>query len=83
MSAVAGFDTEAAIGKFQEGIRAYLDTRPHARDSVEGIAKSWLSLGAVLIPLVQAALDRLVNHGELAQTTLIDGTVIYHLPQSN
>jgi hypothetical protein len=76
-------DTEAAIGEFQHGVLAYLNARPHARDSVEGIAKSWLSSGAVLIPLVQAALDRLVNLGELAQTTLIDGTVIYHLPQSN
>ena len=80
---MTGIDTEAAICEFQDEILTYLAARPHARDSVEGIAKSWLSLGVVLMPLVQHALDRLVIDGELAQTTLIDGTVIYHLPQSN
>jgi hypothetical protein len=80
---VTGIDTEASICEFQVGILTYLAARPHARDSVEGIAKSWLSLGALLMPLVQTAVDRLVIDGELAQTTLIDGTVIYHLPQSN
>lgn len=45
-------------------ILAYLDSHPHAKDTLEGIAHWWV--GAE-VTLVRKALDILVRNGEVAE----------------
>jgi hypothetical protein len=60
-------------------IRRYLRDHPNAADTVEGIARWWLSgnAGNTRLANVQRAIEQLVNRGEVARRTLRDGTVIY------
>lgn len=60
-------------------IRQYLVRHPHAADSLEGVAQCWLTgLSAkVTLPVIQAALDQLVEERCIARTELVDGTVLY------
>lgn len=62
-----------------EAIRAYLRDHPHAADTVEGIARWWLS-AAFENPkasCVQHAVEQLVSRGEMTRRILRDGTVIF------
>lgn len=60
-------------------IRSYLRDHPNAADTVEGIARWWLSgdAGNARLANVQRAIEQLVNRGEMVRKTLRDGTVIY------
>ena len=60
-------------------IRRYLNEHPNAADTVEGIARWWLSgsSGNELLADVERAVDLLVLQGEVVRQTRRDGTVIY------
>ena len=60
-------------------IRRYLCDHPNAADTLEGIARWWLSgnSGNERLANVQRAIEQLVNRGEVVRQTLRDGTVIY------
>ena len=57
----------------------YLEAHPDAADSLTGIHQWWLpgrQLDAGITEL-KAALDRLVQRGEIRRSTLPDGTQVY------
>lgn len=60
-------------------IRRYLLDHPNAADTLEGVARWWLSGDAdhEWLSKVQRAIEQLVNRGEMVRQTLRDGTVIY------
>jgi hypothetical protein len=60
-------------------IRRYLCDYPMAADTLEGIARWWLSGNSanVLLTDVERAMEQLVTQGEVVRQTLRDGTVIY------
>jgi len=56
----------------------YIDCHPHAADSNEGIRRWWLPGHiAACSASVDAALEQLVQVGELARRQLPDGGVLY------
>ena len=60
-------------------IRRYLCDHPNAADTLEGIARWWLSgnSGNELLTDVERAMEQLMTQGEVVRQTLRDGTVIY------
>ena len=72
-------DDEDAIASIAEVIRRYFATRPAAADSVAGIQRWWLptALHEEPLPLVELALDRLIEEGIVRRVTMEDGSVIY------
>ena len=60
-------------------IRRYLLDHPNAADTLQGVARWWLSgdAGEEWLSKVQRAIEQLVNRGEMVRKTLRDGTVIY------
>ena len=60
-------------------IQSYLDTRPGAVDSIDGIVEWWLPRIRMEEhrELVQIALDRLVQRGTLSQHQIPGGSVVY------
>lgn len=60
-------------------IQSYLDTRPGAVDSIDGIVEWWLPRIRMEEhrELVQIALDRLVQRGALSQHQVPGGSVVY------
>ena len=72
-------NNNAEIRDIAEAIKRYLKTRPNASETVEGVAKWWLSRQRYddSIEQVQNALDFLVETGILVKRRLNDGIVIY------
>lgn len=62
-----------------EQVRRFLDERPNARDTLDGIAQFWIAKGPLEIEreTVLAALDELVAQGYLARISLAAGTTLY------
>lgn len=60
-------------------IRRYLETRPNAAETVEGVAKWWLARQryADSVELAQQALDYLENKGKVVRFRLAGGKVMY------
>lgn len=67
------------IASVAAAVRRYLRDHPNAADTLEGIARWWLSgnTGNELLIDVERAIEQLVNGGEVSRRTLRDGTVIY------
>jgi hypothetical protein len=67
------------IAAVAAAIRRYLREHPNAADTLEGIARWWLSgnSGNELLTDVERALEELVAGGEVVRQTLRDGTVIF------
>jgi hypothetical protein len=73
-------DTEnTEIAAVAAAIRRYLCHHPNAADTLEGIARWWLSgsSGNKLLTDIERAMEQLVTQGEIVRQTLRDGTVIY------
>jgi hypothetical protein len=70
---------EMLIAAAAETIQRYLDAHPNAADSVEGIARWWLTRQRYeeAIKIVEQALERLVAEGKVAKTTTAEGTILY------
>ena len=69
----------AEIAAAAARIRRYLAAHPHAADTLEGVAAAWLSgnTSEEFLIIVHAAIQQLVDAGEMAKHVLIDGTIIY------
>jgi hypothetical protein len=67
------------VSALAQDIERYLQDRPHASDTIEGIRRWWLGArwADASLPLMQAALDRLVRKGVMVLRTLPDGSVVY------
>lgn len=69
---------EARVATIMQDVLAYLARHPTASDTVEGIARWWLSAAAPASEaLVQLGLDRLAAAGRLRRTVGRDGAVRY------
>ncbi|HKQ30692.1 MAG TPA: hypothetical protein VJS66_05345 [Burkholderiales bacterium] len=62
-----------------EAIRRYLDVRPNAAETVEGVARWWLARQrrGEAVALAQNALDRLEAEGRVVKFNLAGGKVMY------
>jgi hypothetical protein len=58
-------------------ILAYLDTHPHAVDSIDGIAALWLCSTSYDPADVRRVLDELAGQGRVDRINLSNGTVAY------
>ncbi len=67
------------IASTAEAIRRYLAQRPNASETVEGVAKWWLTQQRYddSVMLVQRALDFLESQGEVVKMELQGGKVLY------
>lgn len=65
--------------QLSEAIEAYLATHPLAADSVDGVARWWLTANGPQASAaeVEAALAALVRRGRLRCVTLADGNRLY------
>lgn len=65
-----------------ETIRRYLESRPEACDTIEGVATWWLPRQSFLdaLPVVQEALDHLESNGEVIKHSALSGKVMYRKP---
>ena len=72
-------ESEDAVAVIARAIRRYSALHPDAADSAAGVQRWWLPalLHEEPLPLVCAALERLVADGVMRRTELEDGTVIY------
>lgn len=68
-----------AIAWLAKLIGSYVDSHPHAADTVSGIRRWWLPSAAREAPLadVESALDSLVNVGKLRRRCLPGGGSVY------
>jgi hypothetical protein len=66
-------------------IERYLGSRPHAADTVEGIARLWLARQYYddSVDMVQCALDLLVERGVVERLTLSGGKYMYRKAPDN
>jgi hypothetical protein len=67
-----------------EQVARYLDAHPEASDTVEGIAKWWLSRQRLddTRELVRAALDLLIARGVVEPHTMADGVTLFRRAQA-
>lgn len=71
-------DEVDAIAAIARAIQRYLAAHPTAADTAFGVQRWWLPLTLEEpLPLVELALDRLTEEGEVHRTTMEDGGVIY------
>lgn len=72
-------DRDEAVKAAMAGIVCYLNLRPEARDTTEGIRRWWLAdVGMELSETdVLAALEQLLQHGRVTCMTLPDGTRLF------
>ena len=66
-------------------IMGYLQERPMASDSLDGIAQWWLVQQAIVknINLVEQALEQLANEGKVSKKTNTNSDAIYSLNPTN
>ena len=67
-----------AIGGVARALRRYLAAHPDAADTVVGIQRWWLAPAVdEPMPLVELALDRLIEEGVMRRVHMQDGRAIY------
>lgn len=82
-SRVQSAPDEETVAKLQGAILRYLADRPHASDTVRGIARYWTGAEGTptakppLLEVVQLALDALVVQGWIGCVMLAGGTRVY------
>lgn len=71
------------VRELQQAVRGYLQSYPHAADTLVGIRQWWLpeTLRSTSIELIRLALTELIAAGELRCDTLPDGTRLYSLAE--
>jgi hypothetical protein len=72
--------TPYTIADVIDEITRYLDAHPHAADTVDGIARWWLSgpgVDCVAREDLQQALEQLVARGTMTRVHTANGTVLY------
>jgi hypothetical protein len=69
----------AQVNAVAREIERYLDAHPDAADTIDGVMQWWLPATSAAVPrvVVERALTALVEKGQLASRTLVDGSVIY------
>ena len=71
-------DEGDAIGIVARALRRYLAAHPTAADTVNGIQRWWLAPAVdEPLPLVELALDRLIEEGLMCRVPMQDGRTIY------
>jgi hypothetical protein len=67
------------VSALAHDIERYLEDRPHASDTVDGIRRWWLRgrWADASPPHVSAALELLVRRGVMTRRTLADGSAVY------
>lgn len=67
--------------KLDQRILEYLEDCPHASDTLEGIAKWWVTRHHVseTVTAIQQALDDLQRDGSVSERRLPDGQILYFL----
>lgn len=71
-------DEADAIGNVASALQRYIAAHPTAADTVVGIQRWWLAPAMEEpLPLVELALDRLIEEGVMRRVELQDDTVIY------
>ena len=75
---------EQDIKRVAREIERYLQSHPAAADSLEGVAKWWLTLQRYnnALATVQEALEYLIADGRIAKVKNPDGAYIYKKPRS-
>ncbi|MBI3897245.1 MAG: hypothetical protein HY308_02995 [Gammaproteobacteria bacterium] len=70
---------QSGVVEAAEVIQRYLDVRPNAAETVEGVAKWWLARQRYneSIELTQQALDYLEANGQVVKFQLAGGRVMY------
>lgn len=63
-------------------LTAYWLAHPHASDTLEGICRWWLSDASPSEPVIEQALQWLLEHGVIAAHRAADGRVRYRLVAS-
>jgi hypothetical protein len=67
-----------AIGTVVRALQRYIAAQPTAADTVVGIQRWWLAPSVdEPLPLVELALDRLIEEGVMRRVQLQDGSAIY------
>jgi hypothetical protein len=62
-----------------QALTAYWLAHPHASDTLEGICQWWKSVAPLPAPLVEQALQWLVEHGVVVAHRAADGRLRYRL----
>lgn len=77
-------DADAALEYVKYELLSYLERRPGAADTLEGVVNWWLFDQRMRTgpDTIARAVGQLVQEGELAERTLADGTIIYSRPQA-
>jgi hypothetical protein len=72
-------NNKEALAAVANAIKRYLDAHPHAADSVEGIARWWLTRQRFeeAMEIVEEALERLVAKDEVTKTVMGEGKILY------
>jgi hypothetical protein len=74
---VALADPGQPMASLESAIRQYCANHPSCADTVEGIRRWWLADLTIPLEPLEAALERLVDLGELERRVVPDGTTIY------
>ena len=76
---------EDEVNSVAAEIMTYLQERPMASDSLDGIAHWWLVQQAIAknIDLVEQALDQLANEGKVSKKMNANNNTIYSLNSGN
>lgn len=76
---------EDEVNSVATEIMTYLQERPMASDSLDGIAHWWLVQQAIAknLKLVELALERLANEGKISKKMNSNNNLIYSLNSDN
>jgi len=76
-------DEEEQVAGAADAIRRYLERKPNASETPEGVARWWLLSQRYrdTRQLVQKALDRLEASGHVERVHLSGGRVMYRMPR--
>lgn len=78
-------DDDEQVAGAADAIRRYLERKPNASETPEGVARWWLLSQRYrdTRQLVQRALDRLEASGHVERVRLPGGRVMYRMPRMN
>ena len=78
-------ENEQEIKRVAQEIERYLISHPAAADSLEGVAKWWLTLQRYndALAIVREALDYLIANGRVVRAKNPNGTCIYRKQKTN
>jgi|KBSMisStandDraft_5_1062788.scaffolds.fasta_scaffold326049_2 hypothetical protein len=82
---IGGSNHEGYGGEIEQVLIAYLQSHPHAADTLDGIVAWWLPLQRYEIGRTRIAgvLSAMVEAGTLRREVLPDGDALYALPTAN